>query len=97
MTLHPSEKVLHKPFGQTYTWITLCRNIKENLYLVKDDALTFEKSNVDSLKSVLEKSLNDRDGHLQLAAKAKERVLKEYSWETITDQYLELFKKSITK
>ena len=75
----------------------ICSNIKENLYLVKDDALTFEKSNVESLKKVLAKSLNDRPGHLLLAAKAKERALKEYSWETITDQYLELFKKSLTK
>jgi glycosyltransferase involved in cell wall biosynthesis len=75
----------------------ICSNIKENLYLVKEDALTFEKSNVDSLTSILQQSLSDRTGHLQLAAKAKERVLKEYSWETITDQYLELFQKSITK
>lgn len=75
----------------------ICSDIKENLYLVQNDALTFEKSNVDSLTAVLEKSLSDRQGHLQLAAKAKERILKEYSWETITDQYVELFQKSITK
>ena len=75
----------------------ICSNIKENLYLVKNDALTFEKSNTDALREVLEKSLSDRKGHLELAAKAKERILKDYSWETITDQYVELFKKSITK
>jgi glycosyltransferase involved in cell wall biosynthesis len=75
----------------------ICSDIKENLYLVQKDALTFEKSNVESLTAVLEKSLADRQGHLQLAVKAKERILKEYSWETITDQYVELFKKSITK
>lgn len=75
----------------------ICSNIKENMYLVKDDALTFEKSNIDSLKATLEKALSDREAHLQLARQAKERVLKEYSWETITDQYLELFQKSITK
>ena len=75
----------------------ICSNIKENLYLAKDDALTFEKSNKDSLRETLEHALADRQGHLQLAARAKERVLKEYSWETITDQYLDLFQKSITK
>ncbi len=75
----------------------ICSNIKENLYLAKDDALTFEKSNIDSLRETLEHALTDRQGHLQLAARAKERVLKEYSWETITDQYLDLFQKSITK
>ena len=75
----------------------ICSNIKENLYLVKNDAMTFEKSNIESLRSVLEISLANRQAHLALAAKAKERILKEYSWETITDQYLELFQKSITK
>ncbi len=75
----------------------ICSNIKENLYLAKDDALTFEKSNKDSLRKTLEHALADRQGHLQLAARAKDRVLKEYSWETITDQYLDLFQKSITK
>lgn len=75
----------------------ICSNIKENLYLAKDDALTFEKSNKDSLRETLEHALADRQGHLQLTARAKERVLKEYSWETITDQYLDLFQKSITK
>ena len=75
----------------------ICSNIKENLYLAKDDALTFEKSNKDSLRETLEHALADRQGHQQLAARAKERVLKEYSWETITDQYLDLFQKSITK
>ncbi len=75
----------------------ICSNIKENLYLVKEDAITFEKSNIDSLRSVLEQSLSNREASLALAAKAKERVLKEYSWETITDQYIELFQKSIKK
>jgi glycosyltransferase involved in cell wall biosynthesis len=75
----------------------ICSNIKENLYLVHQDALTFEKSNIGSLTSTLEVSLNNREHHLELARKAKERILKDYSWETITDQYVELFNKSITK
>jgi len=75
----------------------ICSNIKENLYLVGNDAYTFEKSNVESLTVTLERALNNREEHLQLAKKAKERILKDYSWETITDQYLELFNKSLTK
>jgi glycosyltransferase involved in cell wall biosynthesis len=75
----------------------ICSDIKENLYLVQNDALTFPKSNTAALTAVMEKALNDRAGHLQLAANAKERILKDYSWETITDQYVELFTKSITK
>ena len=49
----------------------ICSDIKENLYLVQNDALTFEKSNVEALAVVLEKSLSDRQGHLQLAQKQK--------------------------
>jgi glycosyltransferase involved in cell wall biosynthesis len=75
----------------------ICSNIKENMYLVHQDALTFEKSDVNDLTRQLEYSLEHRDEHLQLAAKAKERISKEYSWETITDQYVELFEKSLQK
>lgn len=75
----------------------ICSDIRENIYLVKDDALTFKKSNIESLKTALERSLSDRETHLNLAARAKERILKDYSWETITDQYVELFKKSMAK
>lgn len=75
----------------------ICSNIKENIYLVKEDAITFEKSNIEDLKDKMEKSLEDRAGHEALAAKAKQRILKDYSWETITDQYLELFEKSLQK
>jgi glycosyltransferase involved in cell wall biosynthesis len=72
----------------------ICSDIKENIFIVKDDAYTFEKSNVGSLAKVLEKSLTNRDEHTQLAAQAKQRILKDYSWETITDQYLNLFQKA---
>lgn len=75
----------------------ICSNIKENMYLVGNDAYTFEKSNVESLTATMDRALNNREEHLQLAKKAKERILKDYSWETITDQYLELFNKSLTK
>jgi glycosyltransferase involved in cell wall biosynthesis len=77
--------------------VTLMQNAYSYLYLVGDDAYTFEKSDIDSLKETLEKSLTNREEHIQLAKKAKERILKDYSWETITDQYLDLFNKCITK
>ena len=72
----------------------ICSDIKENKYIAHQDALLFKKSDTASLLSVLEISLSDRCGHLKLAEKAKTRILKEYSWETITDQYIELFNKT---
>lgn len=75
----------------------ICSNIRENLYIVKEDALTFEKANVDSLVATLERSVNNRTEHLQKAAAGRERILKEYSWDTITDQYIDLFQRSLAK
>jgi len=72
----------------------ICSDIKENKYIAHEDALLFKKSDIASLLSALKNSINDREGHLRLAEKARTRILKEYSWETITDQYIELFKKT---
>jgi glycosyltransferase involved in cell wall biosynthesis len=73
----------------------ICSDIKENKYIAHEDALLFKKSDTTSLLCVLENSLTDRCEHLKLAEKAKKRILKEYSWETITDQYIELFNKTV--
>lgn len=73
----------------------ICSDIKENKYIAQQDALLFNKSDIVSLHSVLECSLANRAHHLELAGAAKKRILKEYSWETITDQYIELFNKAV--
>lgn len=72
----------------------ICSNIKENMYLVHEDAMVFEKSNIESLVSTLVNALNNRPEHLKMAQSAQKRISKDYSWETITDQYLELFRKA---
>jgi len=73
----------------------ICSDIKENKYIVHEDAVLFEKSNINSLLEALQFSLDNREKHLQLAETGKKRILKEYSWETITDQYIELFNKAV--
>lgn len=70
----------------------ICSDIQENIYLVGDEALLFKKSDVSCLRDSINESLNNRSQHLLIAQKARKRILKQYSWETITDQYLELFK-----
>jgi glycosyltransferase involved in cell wall biosynthesis len=69
----------------------ICSDIRENLFIVHEDALLFGKSDVESLRKTLEYALENRDKHLQMAVQAKKRILRDYSWETITDQYLEIF------
>lgn len=75
----------------------ICSDIKENMYLVQNDAMTFKKSDTEDLRARMEESLQNREAHLALAANAKQRILRDYSWETITDQYIELFEKSLQK
>ena len=75
----------------------ICSDIKENKYIAHEDALLFKKSDTGSLLETLQYALENRPHHLQLAEAAKKRILKEYSWETITDQYIELFNKASTK
>lgn len=72
----------------------ICSDIKENKYIVHKDALLFEKSNIDSLLKTLEYALEHREEHVELSKAAKIRILKDYSWDTITDQYIELFSKA---
>ncbi|RZK26807.1 MAG: glycosyltransferase [Flavobacterium sp.] len=71
----------------------ICSDIRENLYIVEQDALLFKKSDINSLTEMLQYSLQNREDHLALAGKAKKRILADYSWETITEQYVELFNK----
>src|SRR5437764_13439495 len=72
----------------------ICSDIKENKYIAHEDALLFKKSDTSSLLNALETSLRDRSVHLEMAGKARTRILKDYSWETITDQYIELFNRT---
>jgi len=72
----------------------ICSDIRENKYIVHEDALMFEKSNIASCQKILEYALENREKHLEMAKAAKIRILKDYSWDTITDQYIELFEKA---
>lgn len=72
----------------------ICSDIKENQYIVQDEAILFKKSDINSLVEALNISITNRLQHIALAEKAKKRILAEYSWDTITDQYIELFNKA---
>lgn len=69
----------------------ICSDIKENIFLVGNDALTFRKSSVDDLESKIKYSLENPDKIKEFALKAQKRVLKDFSWETVTNQHIKLF------
>lgn len=69
----------------------ICSDIQENLYVVADTALSFQKGNSGDLAEKLEWALSHPDELRQNAVRAKERATKEFSWEAVTDQHIEVF------
>ena len=73
----------------------ICSDIKENKFIVHEDAVLFKQSDINSLVEALQYSIDNRTLHQNMAQEGKTRILRDYSWDTITDQYIELFKKAV--
>lgn len=72
----------------------ICSDIKENMYVVGDTALTFRKGNSEDLRQVIDYSITNPDALKKNAIKAKKRVDEQFSWDTVTDQHISLFLKN---
>ena len=69
----------------------LCSDIRENLYVVQDSALLFKNGDIDDVKKQLIFALENEQFIKDLAKKSKDKISQEYSWEKITDQYIEVY------
>lgn len=69
----------------------ICSNIKENLFVVGETALTFEKSNIDDLTRMINFSLKNPGILLANANQAKVRADRQFSWKKVTDEHIKLF------
>lgn len=69
----------------------LCSDIRENLFITGDAALTFRTREPDSLAQQLRFALDNPEAIAGLAAKAQRRVLEKFSWDSVVDQYLAVF------
>lgn len=69
----------------------LVSNIPENIDVVKDKAISFEKSNVDDLKQKLKESLNGNNR--KDTQEIKDYILNRYNWDDIVEQTEILYKK----
>jgi glycosyltransferase involved in cell wall biosynthesis len=69
----------------------ICSDIRENLYVVEDTALTFEKSNIDSLTESINYSIENPLNIRTLAQKACQRVKDNFNWDRITDEHVRIF------
>lgn len=69
----------------------ICSDIKENLYVVDDTALTFKQGDIDDFATVLRYALDNPHILKDKALKAKTRAAEKFSWEVVTDQHIMLF------
>lgn len=69
----------------------ICSDIRENLFVVGDTAITFRKSDVEDLTSKIGYAIEHRDVLNRNAANAAGRAAEMFSWESVTNQHEMVF------
>jgi glycosyltransferase involved in cell wall biosynthesis len=69
----------------------ICSDIRENMYVVGDAAMTFRKSDTDDLLRVLQESLDEPERLAANAERARKRAEELFSWESVTSQHEAVF------
>ena len=69
----------------------ICSDIKENIYIVENTALTFGKANVRDLTDKIVFSLTNENTMRTNATKAKKHVDEKFNWDVVVNQYVDLF------
>ncbi len=68
-------------------------DIEENIYAVQDTAISFKHADISSLKDKINFAEENYSLIKDLSKKAQQRALKEFNWEKVTDDHVNLFKK----
>lgn len=69
----------------------ICSDIPENIYIVKEDAIPFKRSRIESLKNAIDYALSSKAMIRERALTAKDRILNDYSWDSVVDQHIKVF------
>jgi glycosyltransferase involved in cell wall biosynthesis len=69
----------------------ICSNIRENLFIVRDMALTFKKGNILDLRRAIRFSLKHTDIMLEKAKRGRIHIEHEFSWEKSINEHIKLF------
>jgi glycosyltransferase involved in cell wall biosynthesis len=69
----------------------LCSDIDENQFIVKNDALLFEKGSISSLGTQLRKALEYPESIKEKAREGHHRISSTYDWEQVTRKYLAVY------
>lgn len=72
----------------------ICSDIKENIFITGDNAITFESGNSKSLEYALKYSLDNFNIIRLKALQGKIDVTKRFNWDKTTDLYIEILSKS---
>jgi glycosyltransferase involved in cell wall biosynthesis len=70
----------------------ICSDIEENRYIVHDDAFLFKKSDAIDLQNMIEFSLLNYQSMVDKANTARDRIRKDFSWDTVASQHISLFR-----
>lgn len=69
----------------------ICSDIRENIYVVGDAAMTFRQGDIDHLAAVLGQSLTDPALLSDLASRGQKRARDLFSWDSVVDRHLQVF------
>jgi len=69
----------------------ICSDIKENKFIVENNAMTFAQGNMNSLADQLSYALSNGTQIQQLAEQGKASVYERFNWEKVTDDHIQLF------
>jgi glycosyltransferase involved in cell wall biosynthesis len=72
-------------------------DIEENLYAVGDTVTTFAKGSIDSLAKKINFAENNYNQMMELAIKAKDKALREFNWDKVTNDHIEIFRNPPSK
>jgi glycosyltransferase involved in cell wall biosynthesis len=70
----------------------ICSDIVENKFITGENATHFISGNAESLGEKINYSLNNYDKLIKIAKIGKDDILVRFKWDSITSQYIELFK-----
>ena len=71
----------------------ICSDIVENKFICGDNAITFTSGDSNDLAKKMTYALNNEQALITKAKLGKIDIKKRFNWDTITDEYIELFKK----
>ncbi len=69
----------------------ICSNIKENMFITKENAMTFLSGDVYSLSEVIKTAVDSQETILDMAEKGRKDVTMRFNWDKIADEYIKIF------